>query len=159
MLDRLKAWNDRTRVRNQARADRVNAWMDTHGPNTFSPAAADARAVRAAMSDPDAVASLAGLTVYPDRIVRRDHTGVDEQPVAGVAANVDVSGGITSRATLTRAVTVGGGWQKEVDHRDAQLVIDGPAFQWVVPISPGQAGQARQFAATVTTIGRQASSG
>lgn len=152
MLDGLKRWNDRTRARNQARADRMNAWMDTHGPNTWSPAAAAAR-----RADPGALATLAGVSLHPDRIVLRNEFGTVEQPVAGVTATVDTSGAITARGTLTRAATVGGGWQKQVDTREAQLVIDGPAFQWVIPLPPDQAGQARQFAAQITTAGRQTS--
>lgn len=150
MLDGLKRWNDRTRARNQARADRMNAWMDTHGPNAWSPAATAAR-----LADPGALATLAGVSLHPDRIVLRNELGMVEQPVAGVSATVHTGGGISARGTLTRAALVGGGWQKTVDTRDAQLVIDGPAFQWVVPLMPDQAGQARQFAAQVTTAGRR----
>lgn len=151
----LKAWSDRTRARNQARAERMNAWMDTHGPNAFSESAAEIRRI-----DYDAVASCAGVHVYPDRIVRSDwaRTVVDEQLIAGVTASVEASGNISTRGTLTRAALVGGGWQKTVDAREAALVVDGPGFRWVVPIKPDQTGQAREFAATVTTIGRQATS-
>jgi hypothetical protein len=155
MLDRVKAWNDRTRLRNQARAERMNAWMDTHGPNTWSPEAAAARA-----ADPGAVASFAGVSVYPDRILRdaSTHGPADEQPAVNVSATVVTGGSVSSRATLTRSLVPGmHGWQKEVDHREAQLVVDGPTFQWVIPIRPDQADKARQFAATITSVGRQAS--
>lgn len=157
MFSRIKQWNDETRERNIARAARMNAWMDLHGPNAFTVRGAEARAVAAAMADPEVVTSYAGLTVYPDRIVRQTSAApLEEQPIEGVTASVVTGGNVTSRATFTRAATLGGGWQKQVDHREAQIVVDGPTFQWIVPLRVDQVDAARQLAATITTVGRRA---
>jgi hypothetical protein len=103
------------------------------------------------------------IYLFPDRIIRlRTSEQPESQPIAGVTATMEQIGGVSARTTLTRAATVGDGWQKEVDTRQTFLIVDGPEFQWSLPIPtpPAMAAQqftaTRQFASAVTAAGRAA---
>ena len=163
MLSRLKQWNDDQRAKARARmagneatlrAGLTPAWAQT--PH------ADVEDVRAWMRDNERHrrASFAGVHLFNDHIVRLSMwpmPGGVRYPLAGVTASVSVAGGYGARATLTRSMVPGlHGWQKPVDTREAVLTVDGPQFQWVIPLHPAGAGAARRFAATVTTAGRAA---
>ncbi|MBC3191662.1 hypothetical protein H7X46_11380 [Pseudonocardia sp. C8] len=144
MFDKLKRWSERQQAAAQdrlARTDPVRAWVERHKM--------------------ERIAHLAGVHLFPDRIVRTPSLLADEKaeerPVAGVSASVDNTGGVSGRATLTRTAIPGAhGWQKKVDTRETWLVVDGPDFQWSVQVEQAKASQARAFAAQITTAGRKA---
>jgi hypothetical protein len=104
--------------------------------------------------------------LFPDRIIRIGKGGLhatEEMPIAGVVAAVEDTGSVTNRGTLTRAATVGGGWQKESDTRQIMVTVEGPEFAWLFTVTPigkmvakMQAQQAREFAVAATLAGRVA---
>ena len=68
-----------------------------------------------------------------------------------------------SPPALTRAATVGGGWQKQSDTRQIMVTVEGPDFAWLFTVTPTgnmlakmQAQQAREFAVAATLAGRVA---
>ena len=143
MFNRVKQWASEQRDTQRelrARTLELKAWVKDHKA--------------------EQVASVAGLYVFPDRLVRLPsfeplNTAVDSQPIAGVEASLQQTGSVYARATLTRAVTVGNGWQKKTDDRDAWLQVDGPDFQWIIPVPQHMAAQASKAAAAITRFGRQ----
>jgi hypothetical protein len=103
--------------------------------------------------------------VFPDRIIRIGNGmhPTEEMPIAGVVATVEDTGAVTNRGTLTRAATVGGGWQKQSDTRQIMVTVEGPEFAWLFTVTPTgnmlakmQAQQARTFAMAATLAGRVA---
>lgn len=99
------------------------------------------------------------LHLFPDQIIRLptlwSSDATESFPLSGVSAEVGTAGGISSRGTLTRSVAVGG-WQKKADTRESWMIVDGPEFQWLVPLKPHETRMARKFAAQVTALGRRA---
>lgn len=169
-MGRLKDWNDRQRAAAQVRLAANEATL--RGAVTPAQLGSTTPDDDGNPTDPRAwvkankrarIAELAGVNVFADRIVRLNTwplPGGEVQPVAGVEASVDLSGGVSGRATLTRTAIPGAhGWQKKVDTRETWLVVDGPDFQWTVQVPQILSGQARGFAATVTTTGRRAAAG
>jgi len=109
----------------------------------------------------ECIATYQGVRLFPDRIVRLPVSWMrnevaDSFPLVGVSATVETAGNVYSRGTIVRNWVLTG-WQKKIDTREAYLVINGPEFQWVLPLQPDQTRSARQFAALVTTFGRRAS--
>lgn len=177
MLDRLKQWNDRQRdaaqqrladldakrtgqkAAQQERYDELRAKL----PDSPFPPAAETMKAWVKANRQARIAELAGVHVFPDRIIRMQPwpgQHGEEYPIAGVQASVDQEGGLSGRATLTRTAVPGAhGWQKKVDTRETWLVVDGPDFQWSVQVPQPNAGQARGFAAAITTAGRRAAAG
>lgn len=171
-MGRLKDWNDRQRAAARERMAGNEATMRGQLPTRTTPAPQQHEADVAEPTDPRAwvkankrhrIAELAGVNVFADRIIRLNTwplPGGDVQPVAGVEATVDLSGGVSGRATLTRTAIPGAhGWQKKVDTRETWLVVDGPDFQWTVQVPQVLASKARGFAAAITTAGRRAAAG
>lgn len=144
MFNRVKQWASEQRDTQRelrARTLELKAWVKDHKA--------------------EQVASVAGLHVFPDRLItlpalENVTIAVDSQPIAGVEAILQQTGTVYARATLTRAVTVGNGWQKKNDDRDAWLQVDGPDFQWIIPVSQHLVSQASKAAAAITRFGRQA---
>ncbi len=109
------------------------------------------------------IADMYTVHVFPDRIIRigKGIHPSEEMPIAGVVATVEDTGAVTNRGTLTRAATVGGGWQKESDTRQIMVTVEGPDFAWLFTVTPAgkmvakmQAQQAREFAIAATLAGR-----
>lgn len=110
------------------------------------------------------VARFGTIHVFPDRLVRLPtfagglatlDVEPDMRPIHDVTAQVDAEGGVSSRTTLTRALTVGDGWGKKIDTRKTWLTITGPDWQWTVQVPAHEAAQARQFVAELNTFVRQ----
>lgn len=104
------------------------------------------------------------IVVFSDKILKRQGALGEMHPLAGVVASVENVGGVSARTTLTRAATVGGGWQKENDDRQMFLSVEGPEFSWLVDISPKSdllrsqlITAARQFVAQTNLTARKLS--
>lgn len=85
------------------------------------------------------------------------HRGRERQPLSGVTARVETVGQIRQVVSAGRVIMTGGLgllFRKTVDERQTYLIIDGPAFQWLVEVKPDQQSDARAFAARVTTAAR-----
>jgi hypothetical protein len=106
----------------------------------------------------------AGVTLQGDMITYKRQS----QPVAGVKAEVESVGQLRQRTTATRVAAgtivggpigavVGGLLRKKVDDRQLFLLIDGPKYAWAIPVDVTKKHQtkAREFAAKVTTAGKQ----
>lgn len=140
----------------------------------------DAKSVREDIRNrPDLIATCYDVYLFPNEIISLNPAiSRDAQlvsfPTAGISAQARLEGqlSVSNRATLTRSLALGSGWQKEktVDTRTTYLTIDGPEFQWVVSrtarppttremtadLRSGTARSPHEFAALVTTAGRQA---
>lgn len=144
MFNRAKQWATEQRDTQRelrARTLELKAWVKAH--------------------QADEVASVAGLHVFPDRIItlpaiENITIAVDSRPIAGVEASLQQTGTVYARTTLTRAATVGNGWQKKNDDREAWLQIDGPDFHWTITVPQHLAGKAARAAAEISRLGRQA---
>ncbi len=143
-------------------------------------AKANAKSVREDINNrPDLIATCYDVYLFPNEIISLNPAiSRDAQlvsfPTAGISAQARLEGhlSVSNRATLTRSLALGSGWQKEttVDTRTTYLIIDGPNFQWVVSatarpptiremnanLRSGTARSPHEFAALVTTAGRQA---
>ena len=100
--------------------------------------------------------NFAGITFTDTEI----QLGDDVRPLAGVTVAVEASGSINRRVTATRLVAGGivGGllFRKKQDDRDIVMLVDGPEFQWLIPIHPKGIAAARAYAARVNTAARSA---
>lgn len=157
----LREWNARQLEAAQRREAEIRARKEG--------ARGDGTSIRGYVDEHESeiVARFGSLYLFPDRIIKLPYTGwtvpldhpmraltPEEQPIAGVSAVVEETGGVAARGTLTRSVLVGG-WQKKLDTRGTHIVIDGPGFQWQISLGGGEFGSApRDFAAKVTTAGR-----
>lgn len=74
--------------------------------------------------------------VFDNELVYHDTDGAQTFPLDGAHFGFDQSGGVSARGTLTRAATVGGGWQKKTDDRQVLVTIEGPEFAWVFDMTP-----------------------
>ena len=148
----------------------MGKWADM---KTEIKAAKQARKAAEAYVKANASVSTGGLIadthkvfVFPDRIIRIGTKGLhatEDMPIAGVVATVEDTGAVTNRGTLTRAATVGGGWQKQSDTRQIMVSVEGPEFAWLFTVTPignmvakMQAQNARKFAMAATLAGRVA---
>src|SRR4051812_45604843 len=141
VLDRLRKWNERQLAATREREAKIK-----ERKRSRKEAVAGLEDYVKDHKD-EIVTRLGSIYVFPERIVKLPHRGAlvalddpmrrlnpEEQPVAGVEARVEETGGISNRATLTRAATIGGGWQKQTDDRKMYLIVDGPEFQWQIEL-------------------------
>lgn len=121
-----------------------------------------------------------GITLTKSGITRRFTT----QPLNGVRAWVETTGGTDRRMTATRVVSggillgplgaiFGGLAKKKADNRETTLHIEGPGFSWAVPVATnkislfgGQQGyakrkrwRAQRFAAKISSAGNATTAG
>lgn len=105
-----------------------------------------------------------GVSLYVDAIT---HDG-SRRGLQGVSASVESAGEITKRMTATRVIgggllfgpagaVIGALAKKKRDDRELYLYVDGPDFQWVVPVDPTAGAVARAFAARINTEARELS--
>lgn len=128
-----------------ARMDRMNAKQDNADRAAGKPVGAREYFL---------LENFAGIT-YTDTTIQ---LGDDVRPLAGVTVEVEASGSINRRVTATRLVAGGivGGllFRKKQDDRDIVMLVDGPEFQWLLPIHPKGIAAARSYATRVNTAAR-----
>lgn len=167
---------ERKAARQQKQEDRNAAWAAANPEKAARWEAAKAenqqrkdnkRSLKEFVRTNKSIRSYNSVHVYPDRIIRLpDMVGgmfveAECRPIAGVAAKLEETGSISSRTTLTRSLVPGmHGWQKQTDHREGFVIIDGPDFQWHVAYAPEMDfGGARKFVAAINTTARAAGAG
>lgn len=118
--------------------------------------AADARRERAARPDwAKARIAEGGIRVANGQIRHRR----DVWPLAGAEATVETAGEMRTRLSATRIALIGIfalGARKKVDKRELYITVEGPDFAFVESVNPKRGKKAREFAAQLTTLGRQA---
>jgi Short C-terminal domain len=153
--------------------DRVDRYLPATAPVTTVDAATIRSNVMVQLSqleDPvgSQLTTWRGVVVF-QRWIRAPH---GEGPILGTEVVVDTAGNlaVTRRATLTRMaagglllgplgalLSTGVSKPKRHDVREVYLLIENPQFSSVVPCLPREGPKARQFAAQINTLAKQAS--
>ena len=79
--------------------------------------------------------------------------------VVGVTATVETAGEITRRVTATRILATGVfalALKKKKDDRELYLIVEGETFSFAAECDPKQGSTARQFAAAINTVSKEA---
>jgi hypothetical protein len=112
---------------------------------------------------PDHIIGVGGLTdgsiTIKDGRIYGPSTSHGNVALAGATAVVETAGDIDRRVTATRLIMTGPlafGLRKKKDNRELFLTVEGSDGVFVVKVSPDKQQQARNAAAKITTLGKQA---
>jgi hypothetical protein len=90
-------------------------------------------------------------TLHSDKIVKRVGSAIPDylSITPATQALVEDTGAVHARTTLTRAATIGNGWQKEIDNRATLLTITDGRTVWVDEVTGVSAAAIRAFVARI----------
>jgi len=101
------------------------------------------------------VAKFEGISFGDGVITYKKNSG----PLAGAHAEVEATGAVRSRISLTRTIfSLGLGllFRKKVDGRELYIKVTGQGFEFVAPVNPKKGKGARTFVAELNSAAMQA---